>query len=70
MAARTKIDDIQPTPGLRLRVYFPGGQPSRVMVATGRYSHDEQAHEMRPDDGGSPEWVPGWLVASQAGTGR
>jgi len=61
---RRRIDQIRPREGDRLRVYFPGGREPRVMVATGNREDEAKTHEMRDEDGGTTEWVPGWFVAT------
>lgn len=60
---RKKLDDLDLQPGDRMRVFFAGGVSPRILVATGEYSSDLQAHQMRSPTTGKLEWVEGWLVA-------
>lgn len=61
---RKRLDDLHPYSGVRLRVYYPGGHPPKVMTATGKYDENRKAYELRDFLTDQAEWVPSWFVAS------
>lgn len=66
---RQKLEDLAER-GTKLRVFFPHDQEPRVLVVTGESKPNMSPApcdcdwELRHEQTGLTEWVPGWYVAS------